>query len=379
MKQLDPGPSVPIPTVRTVLHTMLPSKFFEPARRDDNSLSTQRCAPPPLGMTGVMCSTGRLEIPKRGTIHYRIFRPRQLKQKPPLILIHGGPLIPSNYLLPIAYVVVDRSIVVYDQLGCGQSSSVANPSVLTVTREGEKSSNKKHRQQQLLDVDAIVHDLDLLMDHWNFSQYTLLGHSFGGILVFEYLKYCQKNGFSDKLNRCKAVILASAPTGAKLVEQEVQRLCQDLTKDGEEDEEDDDEDGATALAQKVPKAFRERHECRLVPIPFPLMDSYAQAGPKHLRGLETIGNYVATLSTLDDDTNEENKTPTEEEDVKKLQPPVLVLRGQHDFVTEACVEGWDALFERRQHMTLAGCSHYGMLENEIMYGSVISSFLSECE
>jgi proline iminopeptidase len=318
-----------------------------------------------------MCTSSKLDIPGRGTIHYRIFRPRQLQYKAPLILIHGGPLIPCNYLLPLAYVVVNRSIVVFDQLGCGQSSHVASPAVLIKETEDESQTSNQ------LDVDAMVHDLDLLMDHWNFSQYVLLGHSFGGILLFEYLKYCQTNGFSDKLQKCKAAILASAPTSAKLVEEEVLRLCQALDADAQEDD-DDDEDGVTALAQKVPKAFREKHECRMVPIPFPLMDSYSQAGPKHLRGLETIGDYVATLATTineGEDAGKENRS----EQIIKLEPPVLILRGQHDFVTEKCSEGWDALFRNRQHMTLAGCSHYGMLENEVMYGSVISSFLSDCE
>ena len=57
------------------------------------------------------------------TISYCLFRPRQLldNEKPPLLVLHGGPSIPSNYLLPIINGVTDRSIILYDQYGCGKS------------------------------------------------------------------------------------------------------------------------------------------------------------------------------------------------------------------------------------------------------------------
>jgi proline iminopeptidase len=364
---------------------MLPSKFFDPPiSSKGGGLAAQRCAPPPLGMTGVMCKIGTLNIPNRGTIHYRIFRPRQLEQKPPLIVLHGGPLIPSTYLLPLAYVVVDRSIVVYDQLGCGQSATVANSTVLSKLSQQGEATNK-------LDVDGMVKDLDALVDHWKFSQFHLLGHSFGGILLFEYLKYCQAHN-NKSMTKCRGAILASAPTSVSLVEQEVQRLCQDLPCDQDDanDDDDDDDEGFSTLSKKVPKRFREQHECRLVPIPFPLTDAYSRAGPPRLRGMQSLGEYKATLkgdedtdkddlnSTISGDSNQALETSSSAAPAK-LSPPVLILRGQHDFVTEACVQGWDELFQHAQHMTLAGCSHYGMLENEIMYGSVITSFLGDCD
>lgn len=350
---------------------MLPTKFFDPLSGSAASSRTQRVAPPPLGMTGVMCKTGSLDIPGRGTIRYRIFRPRQLQQKAPLVVLHGGPLIPCNYLLPLAYVIVDRSIIFYDQLGCGQSSNVASLSVLTKKTEEGKSSS-------VLDVDAMVKDLDLLLEHWNLSQYHLLGHSFGGILLFQYLKYCASNKPPETLSKCRSAVLASAPTSTKMVEEEVQRLCQELASSGitiDDDEEDEDYNsaGVSALPKKAPKRFREEHECRMVPTPFPLLDSYSQAGSPRLRGLQSIGNYAATPLSPDPNAIEgKESTPNP----MLALPPALVLRGQYDFVTEACVQDWDQLIDCK-YMTLAGCSHYGMLENEVMYGSVLSSFLGD--
>ena len=368
---------------------MLPSKFFDPpvSNEDkDGPGSSSQVQAPPLGMTGVMCKIGKVDMPGRGTIHYRIFRPRQVEQKPPLVVLHGGPLIPCNYLLPLAYVVVDRALIFYDQLGCGQSSHVSSPSVLIKSNNNSGESEKgesTNTSSPILDVDAMVQDLDRLLDHWNFSKFHLLGHSFGGILAFEYLKYCQLHNSPEKRDRCQSVILASAPTSAQIVEEEVQRLVQDLNLSGESNADDGDDNKVGALPKNVPKEFREKHECRMTPIPFPLMDSYNQAGPLNLRGLQSIGNYTASLAVPKDKAEElgrqKDSSASTVTSTGRLRPPLLVLRGQHDFITDACVKGWDDLFKDRSYMTLAGCSHYGMLENEVMYGSVVTSFLTECD
>jgi pimeloyl-ACP methyl ester carboxylesterase len=321
-------------------------------------------------MTGVMCKIGTLDIPRRGTIHYRIFRPNQLKEgnKPPLVVLHGGPMIPCNYLLPLAYVIVDRSIIFYDQLGCGNSKTVVSQDVLTTSTKDEPSEDQK--SSRILDLPAMVQDLFLLLQHWDFPKYHLIGHSFGGILAFEYLKYLQsQTSQSKKDGKCLSVVLASAPTSVEVVEKEVQRLCQGLDVDEEDMEDEQETENVSTLPKTVPKQFRVTYECRLDPIPFPLADSYSGAGPKHLRGLPAIGNYEA-----------KSAEPVENDAaVLPSLPPALVLRGQHDFCTEQCVTGWDHLFRDKQYMTLAGCSHYGMLENEGMYGSVISSFLKDCD
>jgi hypothetical protein len=56
-------------------------------------------------------------------LSYRIFRPMTLssKQACPIVVLHGGPSVPSDYLYPLVDVVPYRSIVFYDQLGCGRS------------------------------------------------------------------------------------------------------------------------------------------------------------------------------------------------------------------------------------------------------------------
>jgi len=254
------------------------------------------------------------------TIRYRVFRPRQLHMSPPpLVVLHGGPSIPSNYLLPIVNVVTDRAVIFFDQIGCGRSS--------------------RPEDEEAYSISLSVDDLQALLNKWKLSQYHLYGHSWGGILAFEYLKRTRDS-------KCCSVIIASAPTSVALVEAESDRLLQKLVK-----EEDDDE-------RKAMERFRSKHECQALPIPLSLMDAYAQAG-KTWRGIEAIPGYLAVL--------DEGESP--------LPQPAFLIRGQDDFVTRACMKDWSNMFENTQTMVLAGCSHHALLENEQLYGDVISSFL----
>ena len=370
--------------------------------RDPNS----RFVPPPppsLCVTGAMCQQGRCTIveedatndttsdtggensnnsnsnnsnnPVRSepiVLAYCIFRPRGLhdERKPPLIVIHGGPSIPSNYLLPLVNGIVDRSIVVYDQYGCGRSS-----------RPREKDST--------FSIPQAVRHLQYLIHHQlKVSTYHLYGHSFGGILAFEYFKRFQ----SQSNSHCCSLTLASTPTSVRLMQQEMQRLYTELqsTRSGaadsskhehvdsnsrdhgaeEEEEEEEENNGKPNPNQpnrRLRDLFSKTHECRLDHIPLALQDAFAQAGPTHWRGLPAVENYQATLLQSDDDDSP-----------RKIEtPPTLLLLGEHDFCTVPCVEGWGELINTTnlQMAVVLGCSHYGMLEDERAYGKIISKFL----
>jgi pimeloyl-ACP methyl ester carboxylesterase len=177
------------------------------------------------------------------------------------------------------------------------------------------------------------------MKKWKLKQYHLFGHSWGGILGFEYLKRTRDPN-------CLSVIISSAPTSVALIEVESQRLLKILVKEGDDNK------------RQALERFRSKHECQALPIPLSLLDAYAQAGKKW-RGIQAIPGYVASLE--------------QEED--RLSQPAFLLRGQDDFVTQVCMVDWSKLFSDTQTMVLAGCSHHALLENEQLYGDVVSSFL----
>lgn len=311
-----------------LLPSFLPSS--SPLRQDDEFARQQaaQLAPPPICLTGAMCQESSLVVSRTlscgtqvdCTIRYLVFRPRQLRDttRPPLLVLHGGPSVPSNYLFPLVHLVTDRAIVFYDQVGCGRSS---RPSDLVA-----------------YNIDLCVSDLRELIRTLEITAFHLHGHSFGGILAFEYLK-------STAETKNLSLVLSSTPTSIALAEEESKTLL-DAIKAETGDE-----------PRQCLDTFRQLHECRVVPIPLPLLDAYSQAGSAW-RGTKAIPDYVASGDAT----------------TTKL-PPALVLRGQFDFITNRCIEGWKAIFDQCQTVVLAGCSHHGLLENEELYRDVIHSFL----
>jgi proline iminopeptidase len=46
--------------------------------------------------------------------------------KTPLVLLHGGPGVPSYYLNPMASLSDERPVIFIDQLGCGRSDQIVD-------------------------------------------------------------------------------------------------------------------------------------------------------------------------------------------------------------------------------------------------------------
>ena len=78
--------------------------------------------------------TGYADAPG-GRIWWRMDGVRHLRsQRVPLIGIHGGPGGSHDYLLPLTRLSEERTIILYDQLDCGQSDKPGDPANWTVAR-----------------------------------------------------------------------------------------------------------------------------------------------------------------------------------------------------------------------------------------------------
>lgn len=239
---------------------------------------------------------------------------------PPVVVLHGGPGIPSNYLRPLEDLITDRSILFWDQLGCGKSDQPDDES--------------------LYSIDLYIDDLVQLLDEVDMADFHLYGQSFGGILAYEYLK-------REQPENCLSVVLSSSPTDVAQVEEVAEGLVQRLAEEGV---------GGEDLGEE----FRKRHQVQTETQPLPLREAYAMAGTT-FRGTTAISDYKASLG--DDDT--------------PLETPVLVMRGQKDFVTSACVKDWQDLFHSAEIKELGSCAHHGMLEKPDVYTSCLSEFWSK--
>ena len=130
-------------------------------------------------------------MPYRGfATYYRLVQPDvPQNDKAPLVLLHGGPGSTHNY-----FEVLDeladadgRTLVMYDQLGCGGSYVEGHDELWTYKTWDE--------------------ELIALREHLGLAQCHLLGQSWGGMLALEYLLNYQPAGIlsvvlSSTLSSC---------------------------------------------------------------------------------------------------------------------------------------------------------------------------------
>jgi proline iminopeptidase len=290
-------------------------------------------------------NVGKLTVPRpsgnKYQLAYRIARPMSLssRQAAPMVVLHGGPSVPSDYLYPLESVVPYRSIIFYDQIGCGLSDEPTDVSEYS--------------------IDYALDDLEALIKKLGLRRFHLYGQSFGGILAFEYMKRLAErhSGNSDNRASILSAILSSSPTSVPEVEAKAEQLLKALLQD---DASDASSSSSSSSSTTVMERFRVAHQCRTMEPPKPLVDAYAHAGSVW-RGTTAIANYVAS--------------PPREGSA--LMPSCMVMRGEHDFVTD--IEEWKRCFNHKfvRSKVLDGCSHHGLLEDGSCYGDIVDTYFAE--
>ncbi len=128
----------------------------------------------------ITAQTGFIEV-TGGKVWYQIDG-WQHKNAIPLLVLHGGPGYPSDYLFSLVGLADKRPVVFYDQLGCGRSQRPDNPELWTMER--------------------FVKELAEVRQALQLKEVHILGHSSGVMLAVDYAL--------TKPAGIKSLILASA-------------------------------------------------------------------------------------------------------------------------------------------------------------------------
>ncbi len=149
--------------------------------------------------------------------YYRVVNPEG--KKTPLLLLHGGPGSTHNYfeVFDDYAEMLDRPIVMYDQIGCGKSYI-----------EGHA---------ELFNAETWMDELEALREHLDLTEVHILGQSWGGMMAIWY-------AIERKPKGVKSYILSSTLPSAKLWKQEQYRrigyMPEDMQKAIHEAVENDD-------------------------------------------------------------------------------------------------------------------------------------------
>ena len=129
--------------------------------------------------------------------YYRIVGKTE-EGKSPIILLHGGPGSTHNYFELLDRVAESgRAVIMYDQLGCGNSFVEGHPELWT--------------------PETWLNELCVLIDYLHIDHFHLLGQSWGGMLAIIYLIEKQAKGV-------KSAILSSTLSSSKLWASEQHRM-----------------------------------------------------------------------------------------------------------------------------------------------------------
>lgn len=130
--------------------------------------------------------------------YYRIVG-KKTHNKKPLVLLHGGPGSTHNYFEVLDRIAEEdgRELIMYDQLGCGNSYVENRP--------------------DLWNSKVWIEELIALRKHLGLDEIHLLGQSWGGMQTLEYVCNYKPEGL-------KSIILSSTLPASWLWAEEAQRM-----------------------------------------------------------------------------------------------------------------------------------------------------------
>ena len=266
----------------------------------------------------------------------------------PLFVLHGGPGMAHDYVSNIAGLADEtgRTVIHYDQLGCGKSTHLPDAPV------------------DFWSPELFVEEFHTVRDALGIDAYHVLGQSWGGMLGAE-IAVRQPPGLAS-LSICNspasmALWMAAA---AELRAQLPQETQDTLTRH---------QSAGTITDPEYVAAtgeFYQRHVCRVVPMPRDFIDSETQMeaeptvyhtmnGPNEFHVLGTLRSWTI-VDRLD-----------------RVSAPALVIAGEFDEATPAT---WAPYVERisdvRSHVFPAG-SHCTHLEHPEAFRAVVADFLAQ--
>lgn len=273
-----------------------------------------------------------------GKVWYQIFGSGD---KTPLLLLHGGPGVPSYYLNPITELSKDRPVIFFDQLGCGRSDKITDTLLMTIP--------------------SYVEELRQVVDSLHLKNFYLYGHSWGTILGTEfYLKH------PDGI---KALILASPALDVSKWVKDADSLLttlpdssQKAIKDNEAKKTYDAPDYQAAV-----QSYYEKYLARKTPWSPDIDSAFSQMA-------ENVYLYMEGPSEFTISGQLENYDITSR--LGEIKVPTLFTCGEFDEARPSTVKYFQSLVPGAQLAVIPGAGHLTMDDNPVANNKIIADFLN---
>lgn len=268
----------------------------------------------------------------------------------PLVVIHGGPGAPHDYLLRYAELAQrGRAVIHYDQLGCGRSSHLPQA------------------PDSYWTLDLFLRELAALIAHLGIAgRYALLGQSWGGVLAAEHA-VARPDGLH-------ALVIANSPASIALWVSEADRLRADLPPEVQATLLRHEAAGTTRDPEygAACKVFYARHLCRLDPPPPEVARTdaalaanmqvfEAMNGPSEFHVIGSMRHWTIV------------------DRLHRIVAPTLLVSGRHDEATPATVQPFFDNIPDVRWTIFEQSSHLPHVEEPERCLQVVGDFLQACD
>lgn len=247
---------------------------------------------------------------------------------PPIVVIHGGPGLDSVYLEePLRGLGKDRTLIFYDQRGCGRSVDNSVPISLPV----------------------YVDDLEAIRQSLGVEKMALLAHSFGGLLALRYAARFPQHVASVVLVSSMGPTSATFEREEKILQTRIMEYFQ---------------------THPTPSTFLNPDDAlraRFLAIQPLYFHDPAKMHRLHL-GATTALTYQALTTLGEYDLRN---------DLKRLRVPVLLAYGRHDVWGRATVDELRHTFPQAKVVWFEQSGHWPFLEEPDRFIEVIHAFVSQ--
>lgn len=264
-------------------------------------------------------------------------------QAAPLLALHGGPGSTHNYFAPLARLASERAVVLYDQIGCGNSDRPMDIE---------------------WDVAVFRDEVAAVRDELGLERIHLLGTSWGGMLAQEHVLSGATGVVSLILSSTLANLALWNDEQLKLKAQLPPEVVEVLDRHEAAGTYDDPE------YEEAMAVYFERHFYRGPEPRAELAAMDAGRAPDVYRAMQGPNEWTTTGALKGWDTRDR---------LHKIDVPTLVIRGAYDMCTAPVAAELVNGIKGAREVVFEASSHTPALEESDRYVAVVGAFLKEVD
>lgn len=265
--------------------------------------------------------------------------------KKPIVLLHGGPGSTHNYFEVLDRLAEEgRAVITYDQIGCGNSYVEGHP--------------------ELWNAKTWIDELVALRKHLGLDEIHLLGQSWGGMLLLDYICNYKPEGI-------KSMILSSTLPASWMWGMEGHRMIEELPKEMQVAIEKATSTGdySDPAYQAAEDEYMLRH----------CSGAVTEESPECLRRPKKSGReaYVVGWGTNEFTPTGTLKDYDVTEQLKDIKEPALVINGGNDLCTPYIAKYMYDRIPNSQWELFRTCRHMCFVEENDKYCALVNEWMEK--